>query len=220
MAIDDKPQQHPQPQAQPHAKAEGEPHTQPAAAENVPTADELVSLLRQERADFRNYRQRVMNERSADLERMRGDVLEPILPLLDDLDRALAELPERLADDPWVRGIGLTRSRLGEVERRLGIERIGTPGEPFDATRHEALIYEPDADASGATLGQVVRPGYVVGGRLIRPAQVVVRGPLLNGDATGNGEHSSDDSGQGRGDHGGPVDDGNPTTRDGDIAGG
>ena len=72
-------------------------------------------------------------------------MLEPILPLLDDLDRALAELPERLADDPWVRGMGLTRSRLGEVERRLGIERIGTPGEPFDAARHEALIYEPDA---------------------------------------------------------------------------
>jgi molecular chaperone GrpE len=193
---------------------------QPTAADNLPSADELVSLLRQERADFRNYRQRVVSERSADLERMRGDVLEPILPLLDDLDRALADLPERLADDPWVRGIGLTRSRLGEVERRLGIQRVGTLGEPFDAERHEAVIYEPDGNASGATVGQIVRPGYAVGGRLIRPAQVVVRGPLLNGDRAGKSGDLSDDSPHREGDHPRPAENGDQTTRDDEIAGG
>ena len=144
----------------------------------------------------------------------------PILPLLDDLDRALSDLPERLADDPWVRGIGLTRSRLGDVERRLGIERIGTLGEPFDAERHEAIIYEPDADASSATLGQIVRPGYSVGGRLIRPAQVVVRGPLLNGDDSGNSGHPSDDSTQREGDRRRPADNGGQTIPHEDIAGG
>jgi molecular chaperone GrpE len=192
---------------------------QPTAVNNLPSADELVSLLRQERADFRNYRQRVLSERSADLERMRSEVLEPILPLLDDLDRALGDLPERLADDPWVRGIGLTRSRLGDVERRLGIERVGTLGEPFDAERHEAVIYEPDANASGATVGQIVRPGYAVGGRLIRPAQVVVRGPLLNGGATGNSGNLSDDSRHSEGDHP-PAQNPDQTTHDDDTAGG
>lgn len=195
-----------------------DPQHQPTTADDVPTADELLSLLRQERADFRNYRQRILTERGADLERMRAEVLEPILPLLDDLDRALAELPERLADDPWVRGLGLTRSRLGEVERRLGIERIGTPGEPFDAERHEAIIYEPDADASSATLGQIARPGYIVGGRVVRPAQVVVRGPVLNDRASDSG-HPSNNSEGGEG-HLRPTDDADQTTRDGEIAGG
>jgi molecular chaperone GrpE len=206
MAIDDK-------QGQPDTGgvADVAPQVHRAVAEDAPTADELVGLLRQERADFRNYRQRVMNERSADLERMRADVLEPILPLFDDLDRALAELPERLADDPWVRGIGLTRSRLGEVERRLGIERIGSTGEPFDAERHEALIYEPDADASSATLEQVLRPGYVVAGRLIRPAQVVVRGPLLDRDDTDNSDQR---------DQRPTANDGDKASRDGDMNGG
>jgi molecular chaperone GrpE len=145
------------------------------------SAEELAGLLRQERADFRHYRRRVANERRADLDRMRGGLLEPLLPVLDDLDRAFAEIPERLTGDPWVRGVELTRSRLGEVQQRLGLERLGEPGESFDPTRHEAIVYEPDPHATEATLQRVIRPGYASGGWLLRPAQVVVRGPLLDG---------------------------------------
>jgi molecular chaperone GrpE len=145
-----------------------------------PNPDELVDLLRQERADFRNYRRRVADERAAELDRLRDGLLEPLLPVIDDLDRAFATVPEHLAEDPWVRGIGLTRSKLDELRARLGVERVGSIGDRFDPTRHEALVYEPDPDVPEAILGDVIRPGYATGSRLLRPAQVVVRGPLLN----------------------------------------
>jgi molecular chaperone GrpE len=162
------------------------PHT--SANGDRPTQDELVDLLRQERADFRNYRQRVADERAAELERIRGGLLEPLLPVIDDLDRAFAAVPEHLTDDPWVRGIGFTRSKLGELQARLGLERVGAIGDRFDPTRHEALVYEPDPEASDATVGDVIRPGYAAGGRLLRPAQVVVRGPLLNDHRAADGD--------------------------------
>jgi molecular chaperone GrpE len=147
---------------------------------DLPSSAELLSLLRQERADFRNYRQRVADERASELERLRDGLLEPLLPVIDDLDRALTETPGYLIDDPWVRGIGQTRSRLGELQDRFGLEAVGEVGERFDPTRHEAVVYEPDPAAAEAILGEVIRPGYAAKGRLLRPAQVLVRGPLLN----------------------------------------
>jgi molecular chaperone GrpE len=157
------------------------------AEASAPTQDELLDLLRQERADFRNYRQRVADEREAESERTRGRVLEPLLPLLDDLDRALAGPPADLTEHPWVQGIALLRAQLREVERRLGLESVGVTGDAFDPALHEAIAFEPAPDATATTLADVVRPGYRMGGRLLRPAQVVVRGPL----ATSPGDHDA-----------------------------
>ncbi|HEY7589746.1 MAG TPA: nucleotide exchange factor GrpE [Candidatus Limnocylindrales bacterium] len=151
------------------------------ATEELPGVEELVSLLRQERADFRNFRHRVSAEREAEVDRLRSGLLEPLLPVIEDLDRALGDVPSHLADDPWVQGVGLARSRLGDLQEQLGLEPVGAVGEPFDPTRHEAVIYEPDPHAAEATLGQIIRPGYAARGRLLRPAQVVVRGPVPRG---------------------------------------
>ena len=85
------------------------PETDKAAG---PTTDELLDLLRLERADFRNYQRRVADERAAVAEGVLGRVLEPLFPLLDDLGRAFAEVPPDLEDDPWARGIAMLRSRL------------------------------------------------------------------------------------------------------------
>ena len=158
----------------------------------LPSSDELLSLLRQERADFRNYRQRAADERARELERLRNSLLEPLLPVIDDLDRALTETPGYLIDDPWVRGIGQTRSRLRELQGRLGLEAVGTVGERFDPTRHEAVVYEPDPAAAEAVLDQIIRRGYAAGGRLLRPAQVLVRGPLLKDPTTDNDPPDND----------------------------
>jgi molecular chaperone GrpE len=158
--------------------AQAPPPTDPSPA--LPSTEDLLALLRQERADFRNYRQRVAHERATESERLRGGLLAPLLPVIDDLDRALTEMPAHLLDDPWAQGIGQIRSRIGELQARFGLEAVGEVGERFDPTRHEAVVYEPDPDAAEAILGEVIRPGYAASGRLIRPAQVVVRGPLLN----------------------------------------
>ena len=143
-----------------------------------PTRDELLDQLRRERADFRNYQRRVTDERAGDADRARGRVLEPILPLLDDLGRAFAEVPPQLKDDPWAKGIAMLRSRLEATLLELGLEPVGTEGEPFDPTRHEAVYHEADPAANGQVVALVIRPGYRLGGRLLRPAEVVVRGPL------------------------------------------
>jgi molecular chaperone GrpE len=155
-----------------------------------PTTDELLDLLRRERADFRNYQRRVTDERAADTERARGQVLEPLFPLLDDLGRAFAEVPAGLEDDPWARGIAMLRSRLEGTLAGLGLERVGTVGETFDPALHEAVFHEPDPDGIDQRVALVVRPGYRVGERLLRPAEVVVRGPL----GTGAGEPEPDPS--------------------------
>jgi molecular chaperone GrpE len=143
-----------------------------------PTTDEVLDQLRRERADFRNYQRRVTEERAADGDRARSRALEPILPLLDDLARAFAEVPPELEEHPWAKGIAMLRSRLEATLAGLGLEPVGTVGEPFDPTRHEAVYHEPDPTTTGQVVAVVIRPGYRLGGRLLRPAEVVVRGPL------------------------------------------
>jgi molecular chaperone GrpE len=160
----------------PGQKGQPEPSEIPEAV--GPTIEALLDLLRQERADFRNYRRRVTDERAADTERARGQVLEPLFPLLDDLGRAFAEVPAGLEDDPWARGIAMLRSRLEGTLAGLGLERVGTVGETFDPALHEAVFHEPDPDGIDQRVALVIRPGYRVGERLLRPASVVVRGPL------------------------------------------
>src|SRR4051812_18946042 len=144
-----------------------------------PTTDELLGLLRRERADFRNYQRRVADQRAADAEGVRGRVLEPIFPLLDDLGRAFAEVPPDLEDDPWARGIAMLRSRLEATLAGLGLEPVGTVGGPFDPTHHEAIHLRSDPAATSQEVALVIRPGYRLGGRVLRPAEVVVRGPLV-----------------------------------------
>ena len=153
----------------------GRPETDEAVE---PATDDLLDQLRRERADFRNYRRRVSEERAADADRARGRVLEPIFPLLDDLGRAFAEVPPDLEDDPWAKGIAMLRSRLESTLAGLGLEPVGTVGETFDPALHEAVFHEPDPNGLDQRVAQVIRPGYRVGVRLLRPAEVVVRGPL------------------------------------------
>jgi hypothetical protein len=89
-------------------------------------------------------------------------------------------VPAGLEDDPWARGIAMLRSRLEETLAGLGLEPVGTVGETFDPALHEAVFHEPDPDGVDQRVAQVIRPGYRVGERLLRPAEVVVRGPLGN----------------------------------------
>ena len=141
------------------------PETDDAAR---PATDDLLDLLRRERADFRNYQRRVADERAADAEGVRGRVLEPIFPLLDDLRRAFAEVPPELQDDPWAQGVGMLRSRLEATLAGLGLEPVGRVGEPFDPTRHEALYHEQDPAVDDQVVDLVIRPGYRIGERLLR----------------------------------------------------
>jgi molecular chaperone GrpE len=139
--------------------------------------DEVLDQLRRERANFLNYKRRVERERASDRELAQGDLLRYLIPFLDDLDRALGLIPPELEAHPWARGTALSRDRLQSAFDEFGIERIGAEGEPFDPARHEALFFDTHPDATEQRIGSVIRPGYRVGDRLVRPAQVSVVGP-------------------------------------------
>jgi molecular chaperone GrpE (heat shock protein) len=141
------------------------------------TQEDLLDKLRRERADFLNYKRRVARERSSDAERVRADVVEQLLPVLDELERAFAQSPPELEPHPWVAGVRLIQRTLLETLRDLGFERIGEEGEPFDPERHEALFYQEQAGAQEPRVSSVVRAGYRTRDNLLRPAQVVVVGP-------------------------------------------
>jgi molecular chaperone GrpE len=139
--------------------------------------DEDLDLLRRERADFLNYKRRVERERASDREQERVETLRQLLPIVDDLDLALAHLPEELATHPWAQGISLSHRRFVEALRELGLERVGAEGDVFDPTQHEAVAYEEPGDGVEQRVISVLRPGFRVGAYLLRPAKVVVAGP-------------------------------------------
>jgi molecular chaperone GrpE len=138
---------------------------------------DLLSLLQRERADFLNYRRRASQERAEERVRGRVVLLTELLPLLDDLDRAMTQVPEELTDHPWTRGIALSRRRLLDFLAKQGVEPVGAEGEPFDPVRHEAIFFEERPGISEPRVTTVIRQGYRMGERVLRPAQVGVVGP-------------------------------------------
>jgi molecular chaperone GrpE len=152
----------------------------PVTVDGEPTdsaTEQALDLLRRERANFLNYKRRVERERAEDRERARLELLEELLPVLDDLDRALTHMPPRLATDQWAQGVALGHRRFVEALRGVGLEHVGVDGENFDPAVHEAVAYEEQPDARQQRVLRVLRPGYRAGRRLLRPAQVVVVGP-------------------------------------------
>src|SRR4051812_4612699 len=173
--------------AEPDQQVRAEEPTE-SPAEPAQSHEGLLDALRRERADFVNYKRRVERERAEDRERAATDVVARLLPLLDELDRALAQVPEDLEGHPWAGGVVMMRRTLWEALRELGLERIGTEGEPFDPARHEAVVYDARPDVAERRGATVVRPGYALRGRLLRPAQGAVVGPAESAPNDGAGD--------------------------------
>jgi molecular chaperone GrpE len=138
---------------------------------------ELLSLLQRERADYANYRRRAAQERADEGERAKSQQIVALLPILDDLARAFTQAPDELLDHPWTRGIALSHNKLLEFLSRAGVEQIGAVGELFDPATHEAIFYEERPDIADRQVTSVIQPGYRLGARILRPAQVGVIGP-------------------------------------------
>ena len=147
--------------------------TQKLEAEQLKT-EEYLDMLRRTQADFVNYRRRTSQEHNEGRTTAQIAILDQILPVLDDLGRALQAAPPELANNSWVQGILLVAKRLMATLEQLGVKQIGRPGESFDPRWHEALSTEARSDLSEGTILHVTRPGYAIGERVIRPAQVIV----------------------------------------------
>jgi len=145
-------------------------------------AESYLDLAQRTQADFVNYKRRVERERGEDIEAAQAELLGQLLPVLDDLERALNQVPSELHDHPWAAGLPLVARQLRLALARAGVQRIGAPGEPFDPRVHEAVGYERGTPYSEGHIAVVVQPGYRLRERLIRPARVIVaRGTPASG---------------------------------------
>ena len=122
-------------------------------------------------AEFQNYRKRVERDRGADQAAMKADMIRKLLPLLDDLERALKNRPEA---DAWASGIELIQRKFQAFLDAEGVTRIEAEGEPFDPNFHEALAQEPVEGIENGRIVAIIQHGYMLGDRVIRPAQVRV----------------------------------------------
>lgn len=122
-------------------------------------------------AEFQNFKKRLDRDREADQVAMKGDIIRKFLPILDDLERALQERP---ATDSWSDGIELIRRKLQAIVEAEGLKRIEAEGQPFDPNFHEAISTEPVDGMESGRIVAVVQNGYMLGDRVIRPAQVRV----------------------------------------------
>jgi molecular chaperone GrpE len=137
---------------------------------------ELLGKYRSASEEFEQARARLRKEVTKDVERGRRSLITSFLEILDNLDRALAAACDR-QDDPFVQGVSLVRQQFLTTLDGLGVVRINPIGEPFDPLRHEAVATAPTNSTveTGQIVG-VVRPGYVIGDEVLRPALVAVAG--------------------------------------------
>jgi molecular chaperone GrpE len=138
---------------------------------------EIQQLLQKYRGasdEFEQARTRLRKEVGKDVERGRRSVIVSFLEVLDNLDRALDVGAER-AEDPFVQGVALVRQQFITTLEGLGVMRVDPLNQEFDPVRHEAVSTAPAASAEldGRVIG-VVRPGYMLGDEVLRPAQVAV----------------------------------------------
>lgn len=134
--------------------------------------DEYLDQLQRSRAEFANYRRRTEQERLAIRERANEDLLRQILPALDDVQRALANVPADQADTSFVQGVQMVERKFLNALERVGVTALDAIGQPFDPALHEAVDIVPGSAAN--TVVNVYQPGYRLGSSLLRPAVVRV----------------------------------------------
>src|SRR5260221_7134142 len=134
--------------------------------------DDLLDTTRRLQADFENYRKRVVREQTDLVERATERLLEQLLPVLDSFELAVRNLEGSDVDEKVRKGIELVYAELASVMERAGLERIEANGAPFDPNEHEAVMQD-DGDGE-PHVDDVLRPGWKLKGRVLRPAMVKV----------------------------------------------
>jgi molecular chaperone GrpE len=139
--------------------------------------DEYLEIAKRAQADFENFRKRVTADVQAAALRGRAEIARDVVPVLDDLERALQAAgldPEGDSEDGLAHGVILVFRGLRENLKRHGIEAVDPTGERFDPNLHEALSTQPVEGAEAGVVVEVMQKGYRMGEQLIRPARVVV----------------------------------------------
>lgn len=136
--------------------------------------DEYLDALRRKQAEFENFRKRMMREGASQRITGHAEVAERMLDVLDDFDRTLAAAGEDV-DPGFLKGVQLVHDKLAGVLADFGLTRVDESDVTFDPNRHEAVQQvAADDEPDEPRVTQVLRPGYELGGRVLRAAMVVV----------------------------------------------
>ena len=136
--------------------------------------EELIDTLQRLQADFDNYRKRAARDQESLVARAGERIVKELLPILDDLERAL-EAVESHEEAKLEDGVQLVHRQLEQLLEQEGLALVETDGK-FDPHVHEALLTQP-SDADEGSVIEVLQKGYRLGDRVLRPARVVVAGP-------------------------------------------
>ncbi|MFZ1301618.1 MAG: nucleotide exchange factor GrpE [Candidatus Microsaccharimonas sp.] len=151
------------------------PNPTPEVNENEDQLTELVLDLQRTRADFENYRKRVDAEKVAAREAGQASAVLKLLPVIDNIERAITYTPEELKDNTWVQGVAGLVKHLEKSLEGLNVARIDAkPGTDFNPEVHEAIQFDEDAQGDKEVIADELQAGYTLNGHVIRHAMVKV----------------------------------------------
>ncbi len=148
----------------------------PSVDEFVQRIDELTSDLQRTRADFENYRKRTEQEKQ--MARMTGEAtaITRLLPVIDNIERAITHIPDDLADNKWAQGVAGLVKNLEKSLDSMDLKKIDSkPGTVFDPERHEAIQMDEDTQGEHEVIAEELQAGYTLHGQPIRTAMVKVK---------------------------------------------
>jgi molecular chaperone GrpE len=154
-------------------------------------ADANLNLAQRAQADFLNYKRRTALDLEQKIRDANGGLLTQLLPVIDDLQRALENVPADLDGHVWPQGIAMIAQKLDHLLQLQGLERIGGAGDLFDPQVHEAVAYDEHPGYDEGQVASVYRVGYRLNDRVLRPAQVVVARGSSRPPASAGGESRS-----------------------------
>lgn len=173
------------PASLPEDMEEGEEATAGAGAAPALEEDPTITALREEAeknragwqralADFQNYKRRTERELADSRQRAALDTLTSVLPVIDDFERALDNVPEDLQGHSWMNGVELILNKLAKLLEEHNVDVIDPVGEAFDPNRHEAIGMEHSDEIESGHVTTTLQKGYESNGRILRPALVRV----------------------------------------------
>ncbi len=159
-----------------HLEGEAETGTDDRLADALEEAAAANERYLRLQAEWENFRKRTASEREAERARATERLVESLLPVLDDFDRALAHARTVEMDEhgtSFVEGVDSIHGKLMEALERAGVESIDPEGQAFDMTCHQAVGQREDAEQYDETVCEVYQPGYKLAGKILRPAMVI-----------------------------------------------
>lgn len=144
------------------------------ARKEAKEANEYKEGWLRERADFNNYKKRVEVQMKDIRENAVVDAMLNLLPIIDDFERAMANVPPEMKDHPWMNGVGGIHRKFQKTLEEKGVTVLDPVGEVFDPTRHEAVTTEQSSEVESGHVIATLQKGYARGERILRPALVKI----------------------------------------------